>query len=607
MTEVQSTRSRIIIVITLIGLILFVFLAALLSFAFRQGRKHNQALRQIDAIRSDFFTGITHEFRTPITVIRGLNDRLTTVNTLSPEDKVMLHKAIQRQSDNLLELVNQLLDISKVKSGAALPEWRHGDIIPFVNMVMESFGYVAESQNIELIFSPASSDMEVDFVPSYLHKVISNLLSNAIKHTPSEGRVELSLHWGKQQNTFLLEVKDTGCGIAASELKSIFEAFYRSPSSSMLPGSGIGLSFTHLLVEAMKGTITVKSELGKGTTFTVVLPVANRYQNGDILPYIPSPNMEVISSQAPDVAKTNAMFSNENDATKPTILFVEDNRDIELLVRLLVSDRYNVVSASNGRDGLETAIRIVPDIIITDVMMPVMSGYEMIQKIKETIVINHIPIIVLTAKSTEQDRIDSLRLGIDAYMPKPFTPEELLLRIEQIISNRALLRDRYAKMIMKEERSDLPGEEGREDDSKENNLIEPLQEEQDTANDENMSFLVMVGGLISNEIKVNPDFSVQDLASRLCLSQSQLNRKLTSITGFSTQSYIQQIKIKRACSLLRKTDKSIADVSVMAGFNDPSYFSRIFKRYVGYTPSQYQHFYIDQNVKNRWNNDLEED
>ena len=363
---------------------------------------------------------------------------------------------------------------------------------------------------------------------------------------------------------------DNGIGMDKADQVHIFDIFYRGQSATEKHGSGVGLSFTSILVENLRGTIKVESQPGKGSVFTISIPAHNN-SSTEILPWLPISDDIVIplpacpddSEAAPEMTAPDHCMRDD----RPTILLVEDNKDIKLLVKLLLCDRYNVLSAANGKEGIDLATEYIPDIVITDIMMPIMDGIEMTTRMKQSPLLCHIPIVALTAKSTEQDRLEGIKSGVVSYLCKPFSPEELLAHIEQLLSDSEALKKFYMQKLMADRKPE---------------------EDPQPVDDSSMQFLLAAKAAVSNGIKQNPDFSAQDLAEKMCMSSSQLNRKLTGVVGCSAIGYIQQVKIKLACKLLADESKNISDIGAEAGFSDPAYFSRTFKRYMNCSPSQYR-------------------
>lgn len=556
----------------LAGILVGIIVSGLLYYAYYQRTRSNRILKKIEEARTDFFTNLTHEFRTPLTVIQGLNRQLQYRKDLTDKERSKFMLAIERQSENLLKLVNQLLDIAKLKSGSDRVKWERGDIISYFRMTAETFKLFAEEKNVQLTFYTEIAAQEMDFVPFYMDKIISNLLSNAIKHTQNGEKIDFIVTKGKGSETIVVRIADNGEGIHKEELGRIFELFYQSPNAKNQSGTGIGLAFTKMLIEKMNGKIEVESELNKGSVFIVTLPLKNKKLT-DI------PILENISTikkdwEIPltdeDEDVTDEYIEKNKNIGKPIVLVVEDNKDVSLFIKSLLENQYQVVTARNGQEGYELAKQYIPDILITDLMMPIKDGYQLSKEIKETPLLNHIPIIMLTAKVSEQDRLEGLRCGIEAYIQKPFRTEELLLRIENILENRKILKDKYLAML---ESSSSP-------DSRLNT-------------DENLKFLQKIMDIINSEMST-PGFSPTFIADKMAISTSQLNRKLNQIAGVSTSSYILQIKLVKAKKMLHDPLISLSEVSDVCGFYDLSYFSRTFKKEFGITPSQYQ-----KNVANK--------
>ncbi|KGN92016.1 hypothetical protein HQ43_08200 [Porphyromonas canoris] len=544
--------------------------SALFYYAYRQRTRSNRLLKEIESRRTEFFTNITHELRTPLTVIKGLNRQLAEARNLSEKERQVYHSAIDRQGSNLLKLVNQLLDIAKLRSGGYEPDWRRGDIVSYLQMIVETFKLYAADKGVTLNFYNRAYVLEMDFIPFYIDKIFSNLLSNAIKHTPPGGFINVVLTKGRKEKNIQLQVSDTGEGIPQEELDKVFEVFYQSPNTKNETGSGIGLSFCKMMVEKMNGEISVQSEPGKGSTFTVSLPVKSKTPFKAIAVdetshSLPAPSDIVIA----DHRESDPVESSELNSIQPMILIVEDNNDVSLYLKSMLREHYNLLFAQNGEEGLELAEKHIPDIVITDIMMPVMDGFEFCKKMKESMLLNHIPIIVLTAKASDPDRLKALNLGVEAYLHKPFSPEELRIRMRNILENRRLLKQKYKEVIDKENGSEL-----RE------------------LNDRDLKFLQKVTDLIYSQLR-NPEMNASYLADKMAMSPSQLNRKLNALTEYSTISYVLQIRLSKAKKMLREESLSIVEISDACGFSDPNYFSRVFKKEVGVPPSQYQKMTLD--------------
>lgn len=543
----------------------------LLYYAYNQRNRSNKILKEMERMRSDFFTNITHEFRTPLTVIQGLNRQIRHNNGVTAKEKKVFHEAIDRQSKNLLSMVNQLLNIARVGRGIDNPEWRHGDMIPYLRMVAETFQLYAKAKNLDLIFYTDLETRQMDFVPFYVERIVSNLLSNAIKHSKPGDKIHLIFTKGKSKDTAILRVTDTGEGIPPQDIERIFEMFYQSAHSTNVIGTGIGLSFVQLMVKRMGGTVEVDSRLGKGSTFTVTLPVKNSK-----LPFIAPLELTEVSNKhflpanidLQDTAEEDIAIAAEDEkedaaGTQPVLLIVEDNKDVAMYVKSLLKDDYQILTARNGKDGFEKAENNISDLVITDVMMPIKDGYQLCCEMQKSILLNHVPIIMLTAKVTEEDRMRGLRCGVHSYLQKPFHPEELLLLISNILDSRKHLKEKYMNVMVNKVKDDKLN------------------------SDENIVFLQAITDKVYSEID-NPDLNISALADSMAISVSQLNRKMKGITDLSTGAYVLKVRLNKARKMLIETDSKISEVSDACGFYDASYFARVFKKEFGFTPSQFQ-------------------
>lgn len=561
----QQEKQFVIYISWLIFIVSFIIMA-LLYYAYRQRTRSNKILKKLEQTRTDFFTNITHEFRTPLTVIQGLNRQMQQKENLSEKEKIAFRAAIDRQSNNLLNLVNQLLDVAKLKRGSDEAQWKRGNLVSYLQMTAEAFRLYAGEKEVNLMFYSDIDANEMDFIPSYIDKILCNLLSNAIKHTEPGGKIDFILSKGRRPETIAIRITDTGEGIPQEDLERIFDFFYQSPQAKNASGTGIGLAFTQMMVEKMNGKIEVESQLGHGSTFTITIPLKNR-QLSHILPLQEDEELLSILTEKQKIAHQTEeqLESSEKESygLQPLILIVEDNRDIALYLKSLLVERYNVITAHNGEEGLDVAEKSVPDLVITDLIMPVKDGYQFACDMKQNRLLDHIPVIMLTAKTSDEDRIKGLRCGVEAYITKPFQQEELLVRVENILENRRVLKEKYMSAITRS------GSENKLD------------------NDANLKFLQTISNIIHSEIN-NPELNSTFLADKMAMSISQLSRKINGITGYSTISYVLQLKLNKAKKMLADDNIPVADVSDACGFYDTSYFSRAFKKEFGVSPSHYQ-------------------
>lgn len=530
-------------------------LLAAVLYTNRLRRRNHLALKKLSAMRENFFTNITHEFRTPLTVILGLSHELQNSDTEEVRDKA---RTIERQGNGLLTLINQLLDISKIQSSVGNADWRSGNITVYFTMIVESWRDYARSRNIDLQFF-AKDTVEMDFVPDYVNKVLNNLLSNAFKFTPEYGKVSVTMR--SEGERLLIDVEDTGQGMAPETLAHVFEPFYQGEGDTPSIGTGVGLALVKQIMDAVDGTVTAESTVGKGTTFLLSVPIRN--EGGQRIAAAPE-------THTPLLPETGTMLAdNEGEDSQCRLLVIEDNHDIAAYIGSQFSSRYAVSYATNGKDGLDKALDLMPDLIITDLMMPGMDGLEVCRQVRSNEIINHIPIIVVTAKITEEERIRGLEAGVDAYLAKPFNADELRTRVEKLLEGRQLLRKKYAQMMI-----------AHQDDE---------DEEATQRRAADLRFLAKVSDVIYLQLNRGKDIEVSQIASAMCMSDRQFYRKMRTLTDCTPTVYIQRVKIKKAKTLLDGDSRmNFGEIADKCGFNDYSNFVRTFKNIYGVTPTEYR-------------------
>lgn len=579
----ERQRSRLFAILVTSLLVLILAIALFLYKVSKEREKHNKLLQELSSFRSDFFTKVTHEFRTPLTLILGYTRRLQNHPDLPKAVSNRYINTIEQQGEVLLGLIDQILDLSRFKSTADSLQWRKGNVVLFTQMIVESFTVLCKQKEQTLTFFPSVEKLEVVFAPDALSKVLYNLLSNAIKFT-DRGKEILVLLKKEDDNNFIIQVADKGEGISEDVSNEIFDLYFQEdPESSRSKGFGIGLSLVYQLVQAMGGEIKFKSIKNTGTVFSVILPIREGKVSGieewkplrkQTQPYDPDP-ISFLYDEKPNADETSEIDAdviNEGEGFKEvSILVVEDNKSISSYLRdILQDEEYNVYIANDGLEGYNMAMERVPDLIITDLMMPQMSGEELCEKVKSNEALSHIPIIMLTAKTTDSEKLAGLRLGADLYITKPFNEEILKQQVHNLIYYRHLLTQKFihqawGKLQFKAEETSKVDVNDREKED----------------------FLESVTEIMSRELK-NSDFTIQDLADELAMTTTTLNRKIKGITGYSSISYFLLLRIKHAQKLLLTTDKQISEISETCGIVDPNYFSRVFKKYIGMTPSQYQ-------------------
>lgn len=555
----ETSTSQLIITCFIVFGVLFLVAFISLLYALRMKQKSESVLKRMELVRNNFFTNITHEFRTPLTIIRGMTEMLSGHEKMSKSDISDCLESIDRQCASLLELVNQLLDISKASSEIEEPEWRNGDVVAHLRMIIDGYKVYARQKFITLDFYSDRVSLEVDFVPSYLTKIVRNLVSNALKYTPKGGTVKVMLRGG--DNHYVVEVSDSGIGLRKEEAEHVFDLFYQA-GDTRVSGSGVGLALVKRLVDRVKGTIKVSSTHGVGTTFVVTM--VRKYSESKLQKWIPNSSMmEPEVESVSDMDDTVVDIADEDNDTRPLIMVVDDNKDIARYIGSALKYKYRLLFADDGLEGLSKAQEYVPDLLITDLMMPEMNGYDLCRRVRKSDVISHIPIIILSAKCTEEDRIKGYEVGADAYLIKPFNSDELNARVAVLLEQRRMLRCRYTQTIFA-------------DSERTTGMI---------ATD--IDFMTKLNDFISLNIG-DRSFTVEMLAERMCMSVSQLSRKMKNITGMSPANYIMHVRLEKGKRLLSLSDKPIGDIAFECGFTDTSHFGRIFKQTYNMTPSQYR-------------------
>ena len=552
-TPHEQKEKRILTIAGIAMVLLLLVMVAALVYV-RRLRKQNQVLlKRMGLLRDNFYTNVTHELRTPLTLILGLSKELHQDKALS-EDARSKVQTIEKQGDSLLTLINQLLDFARVRSAVDSPEWTNADLSVHLGIIVESYRDFAAKRNIDLQFV-ANGPMQTDFVPEYINKVVNNLLSNAFKFTPRYGRVSVKV--AREGANAVISVIDTGVGIASETIPHLFEPFYKVGADASQQGTGIGLALVRQIVGELDGCIMVESVPEKGSTFVVRLPIRNVCK--------PS-NMVARHGNTPLLPQTEERLDNEanHNNDEQRMLIVEDNADLGAYIGSLFSAHYAVYYATNGTEALSKAMELVPDIIITDRMMPGIDGLEVCRKVRQSDVLNHIPIVVVTGKITEQERLEGIKAGADAYINKPFNSEELITMVEKLLDRHQNLRKKYAE-----------------------NSNETT-EENDHRTEAERQFLTKVADF-TYLLLDNHALDVNALAEKLNMSVRQFHRKLVALTGNTPGVFILNLKMQKAKLLLEtKYELTIEDISERCGFEHASSFYHAFKKAFGITPSEYR-------------------
>lgn len=587
----RRRQNQLIIVASAALALLLLAVIAFVVYAYRLRGKTNKQLKQQQLAQEAFFTNVTHEFRTPLTVILGLSRQLkkcppqpTSPKGGDVETEEALEKGlslIEHEGNRLLQLVNQLLDVAKMKSGVDEPRWQRGNIVPLFSMFTESPQQMADSRQVTLTYEPDGTEQETDYVSDYMQKIVINLLSNALKNTEAGGSVTLSSRC--TGNRFVFTVSDTGCGIATEDLPHIFEPFYMGRNSQAANSTGIGLALTRQLVEAMHGIVGVESTLGEGTTFTVTLP---QQQNGVAVERIAVTQIQESDSfNAEGGLQAELTDSPVDDDSRTRILIVEDNREVAFYTGTLLTPHYEVYYATDGEEGLEKVRQLMPDVVITDVMMPRMDGLELCRHIRHDELTCHIPVIAVTAKVTEKDRLEGLRAGATAYLNKPFNAEELLTMVGNLLQQQKEIQKRVMRIIgistpssdSREEEMHCEGERGLLITASENGEVNELDRQ----------FLDRLRTMVAEHMN-HGETDVEHLAPLMAMSQTQLRRKVSAVTGISMAKYVTILRIEEAKTLLLTyPEVTITEVAFRTGFADNAHFTKVFHKYTGTTPKQF--------------------
>lgn len=536
-----------------------------MHFQIEQERRDARKMHELDLMKIKFFTNVSHEFRTPLSLILAPIEKL--LQQSSSEDQQKQHQMIYRNAKRLLGLVNQLLDFRKLEVEGIRLHLSEGNLIDFLKEVVFSFVDLSDKKNIALSFESNMSALQASFDMDKLEKILFNLLSNAFKFTPEKGAIKVAVNCFDNDSAspglkiMEIKVQDTGIGIAKEKVEKIFDRFFRNdmPGSMVNQGSGIGLSITKEFVKIHGGHITVESEVGKGTCFTVTIPVQElvNTNNHDKPATVDFPKVEDV--YLPEV-KEHALVQ-EGTEKLPLVLLVEDNEDFRFYLKDNLGVYFTIIEAKNGHEGWQRALSNMPDLIVSDLMMPEMNGIELCKKIKTDPRTSHIPLVLLTASSADEQKLNGLKIGANDYVTKPFNFEILLTRLENLIEQRQALQKALEKKI--------------------------------SIHTSEIEIVSMDDKLIQKAIKIvednlsNSDFTVEDLSKEIGMSRVHLYKKLVALTGKSPVEFIRSIRIQRAAQFLEKSQLSVAEVAYKVGFNNRKYFSKYFKNEFNVLPSMY--------------------
>ena len=533
--------------------------------------KEVEHLKEIDKVKTDFYTRISHEFRTPLTIILGYTN---PANKISNSDFQQTVSVIRKNGIRLLQLVDKMLNLSRLESKAVQLNLLQSDILSYIRQLTETLQYMAKEKNIRLHFQSQLKKFNMDFDPDKLDSLLSNLISNAIKYSPentdiyilaSTLQINAKQEFGYSvfpdkkyihQQHLKLTVKDSGYGIKENEIPLVFNRFFKSGTNNnhKSSGAGIGLFIVKELVRLLDGDLYISSKLDKGTEITVLLPVTNEA-------YI----SRTIDVEAPSVQHStskNELLHEQTDNKKalPLLLVIEDNNDIVNYLKLITNKNFRMIRAENGTNGIDMAIYTVPDVIISDVIMPGKNGFEVCETLKNDFRTSHIPIILLTAKADLESRIVGLNRGADYYLPKPFDSVELKTVMKNLIINREKLKAKYSALAM------MPNSSEINPTNPDENFLKKLRE-------------------VMQKNYTEDRFGTKQLTRQMGMSRVQLFRKLKALTGLSASTFIRLYRLTMARIKIEKTGMTISEIAYVCGFSDPAYFSHAFKNEYGLSPT----------------------
>lgn len=512
-------------------------------------------LEELDLMKSHFFTNISHEFRTPLSIIEGATQELG--HSIQSSPKAL--EVISRNNNNLLLMVNQILDLRKLETGKMKLDLVQGEVISYLKYLLESFYTLAESQNKKLHFFTEEPVLVMDYDPEKLLQVLSNLLSNALKYTPQDQDIYLTVRREyKGAEALLLIVKDSGVGIPQEKIPYIFNRFYQLDDwvYRREESTGIGLALTQELVSLMGGSIEVKSKIGQGTSFFVRLPISHKAP----VQFEHSPS-ELPRKRLEDSLSDKNSTTMSRVENLPYLLLIEDNPDVVRHTTTLLQEQYRVEVARDGQEGLQKAMESIPDLIISDLKMPLMNGYQVCEALKTDKRTSHIPIILVSARADQQARNEGFKSGAEAYLIKPFNREELFIRLAQLIELRRRLQERYQNMA-------------------------PIPPSDDPQFQQEDAFIRKLQYLIDEHLD-DENFGIPEVCQAMAMSRSHLHLKIKALTKRSTSHYIRAFRLMRAQELFRTKHLNVTEVAIEVGFRDIAYFSKSFSAEFGLSPTEF--------------------
>jgi len=558
-TFAETVYAKIIYVFLILILIVAVIYIYTVFYRMKQKVKNEELVSQMEL---NFFTNVSHELRTPLTLISGPLEFILKDENL-PDSLAKTLGVVKKNSDRMQRLVGQILDFSKIKSNKMRLKVQNMDIVSFASDIVSYFKIIANEKNINMIFTSEVASCSLWFDVDKIEKVLFNILSNAFKYT-SDNK-EMCVHIAENEDSVIIQVRDEGLGIPAEKQSSIFNRFdnYVQDNLHAAMSSGIGLSVAKELTELHHGSIYVESSVGRGSTFSIRLLKGKGHYPQDTEYITADPQEEVLESEL--IVKERMPEGYGIDRDMQLMLIVEDNRELSAFIKQVFQDKFRFVEACNGNEGIDKAIASLPDIIITDIMMPEKDGIQMLRELRDDERTSHIPAIVLTAKSNMDSILTGVQTGADDYIVKPFNVNYLQAKVDNILAQRKKLRAYY--------HNDKSDNDVQEDDSSQ-------------LSDKDAAFLSSLAEIMEQQID-NTDLTVEDVVSRFSLSRTNFFNKLKSLTGLSPIMYIKEVRMRRAAELIKKQQYSMSEIAYMVGYSDPHYFSKSFKSFWGVTCTEY--------------------
>ena len=566
-TRLKNLRNLMALLIVLL-LVMAGGVIGLLVYAVRVRSRAQRQMRQVEETRSLFFTNVVHQLRTPLTAIMSAIDSIIGNERADGDSEAYSAKQrenveiIERQGNQLLLLVDRILEVGGVRSAIKEPEWQHGDAVLLLRMLVESYRDNCLDRQVELSYVPHEKEVLIDLVPKYFNTIVGSLLENAVCYSREFGKITVSsqVEGGK----FVIRVADDGMGISEAERPYVFKPFFRGAvAERMVEGVGIGLTVVHDMVMALGGTVSVESELDHGSVFTVKLPCRHAAGVTKQLEYVVEPVRSLMTRRH---ARVDVEHTPEQRRGLPKVLIIEDHRDVAHLVGLALGSGYEVHYADDGEQGLNKANELIPDLIVTDVKMPVMDGCELCRRIRASRHLCHIPVIMLSARNSSQDRIRGIEAGADVYMVKPFAAPELRAWVGKLLDNREILKDVYSNSL-----------------SATRDVKAVVVDDIDDAD-----FLRRFDGLVMAQVAPGvARIDLDKVAREFRMGEGQLKRKVQELSGKNVAAYVMGLRMEKAKRLLlEQPDTLIGAVAEQCGFTDVAYFSRVFRQHYSMTPSQ---------------------